>query len=272
MKKLAVVVLLVLVLVFSSVQIAAAVTDGRPDGNGHPYVVLLLMDVGGEPAFRCSGTLIAPKVLVTAGHCTSNEPGVPYSGMRVFNEADVQSDPTYPYPGGPNTIEATAWYTLTGDAWFDQPFYMNDVGIVILSKAIKLKEYGALPTVNQFDSWKTERGLQDVYFTSVGYGLQAAYPPAASWKDERLKIRMYANPVLIQINGGIVGDYSLLLSNNAKTGGTCFGDSGGPNFVGDSNVIAGVTSFGMNSTCGGTGGIFRLDRQRVLDFINAYLH
>lgn len=271
MKKLTIALVLVMALMFSTVRIANAITDGNPDGNGHPYVVLLLMDVGGAPTYRCSGTLLSPTVLVTAGHCTSNEPGNPYTGMRVFNEADVQSDPTYPNPGGPNTVEALDWHTLTGDAWFDQPFYMNDVGIVILSQPINLSQYGALPTVDQFDSYKTKRGLQNVFFTSVGYGRQASFPPAASWKDETLKIRYYANPNLIQINGGIVGDYGMLLTNNAKTGGTCFGDSGGPNFVGNSNVIAGVTSFGMNSNCGGTGGIFRLDRQRVQDFIHTYL-
>jgi hypothetical protein len=34
-----------------------------------------------------------------------------------------------------------------------------------------------------------------------------------------------------------------MLSANAATGGTCFGDSGGPHFIGDSNVLAGVSSF-----------------------------
>jgi secreted trypsin-like serine protease len=77
--------------------------------------------------------------------------------------------------------------------------------------------------------------------------------------------------VLDQINTGFVGDFSLLLSNNAATGGTCFGDSGGPNFLGSSSVIAGVTSFGLNGTCGGTGGVFRLDRQNVLDFITNFV-
>ena len=67
-----------------------------------------------------------------------------------------------------------------------------------------------------------------------------------------------------------VGDFSLLLSNNASTGGTCFGDSGGPNFLGSSNVIAGVTSFGINGTCGGTGGVFRVDRPDVLAFVGQY--
>ena len=44
-----------------------------------------------------------------------------------------------------------------------------------------------------------------------------------------------------------------------------------PNFIGSTNVIAGVTSFGLNGSCGGTGGVFRLDRRDVLDFISQYL-
>jgi secreted trypsin-like serine protease len=84
---------------------------------------------------------------------------------------------------------------------------------------------------------------------------------------------MVAHPKLNQINvPGFTGDFSLLLSNNASSGGTCFGDSGGPNFLGSSNVVAGVTSFGINTNCAGTQGVFRMDRQNVLDFVNSYLH
>jgi secreted trypsin-like serine protease len=64
---------------------------------------------------------------------------------------------------------------------------------------------------------------------------------------------------LLQINTGFTCDGSLLLSNNTNTGGTCFGDSGGPNFVGNTNVVVGVTSFGLNGTCAGTGGVYRAD-------------
>jgi secreted trypsin-like serine protease len=84
-------------------------------------------------------------------------------------------------------------------------------------------------------------------------------------------VRMFASPHLVQINTGFTGNFSLLLSNNASTGGTCFGDSGGPNYLGTSNVIAGVTSFGLNGSCGGTGGVFRLDRANVLDFVSQYM-
>src|SRR5438876_1506463 len=238
------------------------ITDGTLDGNAHPAVVLIIMDIAGKPAFRCSGTVIAPKVVLTAGHC-AGEPGE-FSGLRIFNEADVQHDPTYPGPGGPNTIEATAWHSHP--QFTESAFFLHDVGVVLLSKAVKLAagQYGKLPTVNQLDSLKPSSATT---FTSVGYGVQRINPV----KIEAEKIRMLANPHLIQINTGFTGDFSLLLSNNASTGGTCFGDSGGPNYLGSGNVIAGVTSFGLNGSCGGTGGVFRLDRQNVLDFVTQFL-
>ena len=238
------------------------ITDGTLDGNAHPAVVLIIMDIAGKPAFRCSGTIIAPKVVLTAGHC-AGEPGE-FSGLRIFNEADVQHDPTYPGPGGPNTIEATAWHSHP--AFTERLFFLHDVGVVLLKKAVNLPsgQYGKLPTQDQLDALQPR---SSTVFTAVGYGLQEINPVHI----ESQRIRMFAEPHLIQINGGIVGDFSLLLSNNASTGGTCFGDSGGPNYLGTSNVIAGVTSFGLNGTCGGTGGVFRMDRKNVLDFVGQYL-
>src|SRR5438876_5652987 len=84
-----------------------AITDGELDGNRHPAVVLLLMEVNGQPAFRCSGTLLSPTVLLTAGHC-AGAPGE-FSGMRVFTESDVDNgNNNYPFTG-PNSVEAVAW-------------------------------------------------------------------------------------------------------------------------------------------------------------------
>jgi secreted trypsin-like serine protease len=264
-RSLAVLVLLLTMLLLSFGP-AQAITDGALDGNGHPYVVLLLMEVNGEPMYRCSATLLSPTVVLTAGHCTDDYPEGVYSGMRVFTESDVdKGNNNYPY-AGPNSVEAAAWYTHP--LFETAPFYVHDVGVVILSQPIDLPEYGTLPAVNSLDSLKTKRGLQDTTFTSVGYGLQQSNPVHVV-SD---RVRMVAHPRLIQINvPGYTGDFSLLLSNNHATGGTCFGDSGGPNFLGDSNVVAGVTSFGKNGNCAGTGGVFRMDRQDVLDFVNQFL-
>jgi V8-like Glu-specific endopeptidase len=232
------------------------------DGNAHPAVVLIVMDIDGRPAFRCSGTLIAPTVVLTAGHC-AGEPGE-FSGLRVFTESDVENgNNNFPF-AGPNTIEATEWHSHP--QFTESAFFLHDVGVVVLSKAVKLasNQYGKLPKQDQLDVLQPSSSTK---FTAVGYGLQRINPAHV----EAELIRMFAEPHLIQINTGFTGDFSLLLSNNASTGGTCFGDSGGPNYLGTSNVIAGVTSFGLNNTCGGTGGVFRLDRKNVLDFVTQYL-
>jgi hypothetical protein len=267
MKKLSLAVLTSIALALPYAGPAHAVTDGVPDGNGHPFVGLLVFDVGGVPAWRCSGTLLSSTVLLTAGHCTDGA-----TGGRVWFEADVQSNQAaLGYPGG--GLTSVAFCEIKTHPQFSEgSFVLHDVGVVVLCAPHESSVYGVLPAANQLDALKTKRGKQDVTFTSVGYGLQKSFPDAASWKDQAYKIRMVATPHLLQINTpGFTGDFSLLLSNNAATGGTCFGDSGGPNFLGNTNIVAGVTSFGINSNCGGTGGVFRMDRQNVLDFVNDFL-
>lgn len=128
--------------------------------------------------------------------------------------------------------------------------------------------YGQLPELDQLDVLSTTRRQQDGTFTAVGYGLQKSFPDATSWKAQADRVRMVAHPKLNQINvPGFTGEFSMLRSNNATTGGICFGDSGGANFVGTSNVVAGVTSFGKKGTCAGTGGVYRVDRADDLGWL-----
>ncbi len=244
---------------------ATAVTDGEPDGNRHPYVGLMVaQDAKGNPLWRCSGTLLSPTVFLTAGHCTES----PAAHVEIWFDADVESG--IPANGYPNKGQASG-KPYTHPNYNPNAFYLRDLGVVVLKKGYETSQYGALPGLNQLDALATERGQQDVTFTAVGYGLQESFPDAASWQEHNVRVRMLARPKLNQINGGIVGDFSLLLSNNAHSGGTCFGDSGGPNFLGDSNVVAGVTSFGLNGNCAGTGGVFRMDRSWSLDWVGSFL-
>jgi hypothetical protein len=251
---------------------ASAVTDGTLDGNQHPYVGLMTAhDADGDYLWRCSGTLISPTVFVTAGHCTF---GASYA-VVYFDTGPIIPDPDFTldtrscegiegYPcGGGVTGEV-----FTSPQYDDNAFYLNDVGVVVLDEPVILDEYGVLPEAGALNGLKPGASTT---FTSVGYGLQESYPDAAAWKDVAIRVRMVAHPHLLQINRGIVGDYALLLSNNAHTGGTCFGDSGGPNFIDDTNVLAGVTSFGLNPTCGGTGGVYRLDQADDLAWIESFL-
>ena len=251
---------------------ANAITDGDLDGNAHPYVGLMVAKAANDtPLWRCSGTLMSPTVFLTAGHCTE----APAAKAVIYFTSTVVSGTG----GTPPNICATGrvGYPCNGGATgtththpdFDpNAFFVRDLGVVVLDAPVTgITTFGQLPSRDSLDSLKVN---SKTTFTSVGYGLQKSFPDAASWKDVAQKTRMVANPQLIQINGGIVGDFSLLLSNNANTGGNCFGDSGGANFLGSSRVVAGVTSFGLNTTCGGVGGIFRVDRGWSLDWLATF--
>ena len=252
---------LVLTLSVSAVP-ANAVTDGELDGNGHPYVGLMVaQNASGTPLWRCSGTLISATVFLTAGHCTES----PAAHIEIWFDADVEAG-----------IDAgTNGYPFDGDAGgtpFTHPqydpnaFFLFDLGVVVLDKPIKMKKYGALPSLGQNRTYSDANPGSAAVYTAVGYGLQKINPVFV----EAERVRMFANPHRIQIDGGLVGDFSLLLSNNASTGGTCFGDSGGPNFIGSSNVIGGVTSFGLNGNCAGTGGVYRVDQPDDLNWLATF--
>ena len=244
-------------------RVSAQITDGTLDGNGHPYVGLMsARDANNKHLWRCSGTLLSPTLFLTAGHCTE----APAVRGEIFFGADL--DALIPGTNYPAKSDAGG-KVYTHPQYDPNAFYLYDLGVVVLDKPFKRSQYGALPKQDVLDDLARQRGQKDLTFTAVGYGLQKAFPDAASWKEQAQKIRMVAHPRLVQINTGYTGDFSILLSNNANTGGTCFGDSGGPNFIGTSNVIGGVTSFGNNDTCAGTGGVYRVDRADDLDWLSA---
>lgn len=255
---------------------ADAITNGELDGNGHPYVGLMVFQLE-DGRFRCSGALISPTKFLTAGHCTFGVIGK----VQIWFDADVESD-RCKLTGADLTPEKCAaatpdWngYPFFGQAtgtafahpqYDDDAFFLHDLGIVVLDKPWKTKTYATLPTLGQNTTYSNENRGSSAVYTAVGYGLQQINPAFVTQE----RVRMFAKPYRVQIDGGIVGDFSILLSNNHSSGGTCFGDSGGPNFIGSSNVIGGVTSFGLNGTCGGTGGVYRVDQPDDLDWLKTF--
>ena len=261
-RKTLVIVLSVLASLVLSIGPVGAISDGELDGTGHPYVGLMVaQDGNGDPLWRCSGTLLSSTLFLTAGHCTE----APAAHVEIWFDADVESGiPAngYPFTGD---VGGTPY---THPSYDPNAFYRYDLGVVVLDTPFVMANYGALPQKDVLDQLAKRRGKKDVTFTAVGYGLQASFPDQASFLENNTRVRMVAHPRLLQINvPGFTGDFSLLLSNNHATGGTCFGDSGGPNFIGDSNVVGGVTSFGKNGNCAGTGGVYRVDRADDLDWL-----
>ena len=256
LKKLVLIVIAALTIV-ATIPTVRAVTDGELDGNRHPFVGLMVaQNADGDPLWRCSGTLLSARVFLTAGHCTE----APAAHIEIWFASDVESG--IPQNGYPFTGDVGGT-PFTHPNYNPDAFFLFDLGVVVLDKPMRIGTYGTLPEQDVLDRLATRRGTKDVTFTSVGYGLQSINPVFV----ESARVRMFATPHLIQINSGQVGDFSLLLSNNHSTGGTCFGDSGGPNFIGKSNVIGGVTSFALNGNCGGTGGVYRVDRADDLNWL-----
>ncbi|MEZ5341773.1 MAG: trypsin-like serine protease [Acidimicrobiales bacterium] len=249
---------------------AGAITRGGTlDGDDHPYVGLMLaLDADGAPLWRCTGTLISPTVFVTAGHCTES----PAASAEVFFQSDLEPDPAvFGYPFGP--YDASTHGTTYVHPLFDpDAFYLYDLGVVKLDEPVILSEYASLPSAGFVDTLANGRKNNSV--TVVGYGLQAASSnPVKPEKTVAAKTRYQAELMIVNTRGAAgIGNLpdsnSMMLSGDAKHGGTCFGDSGGPTLVGD--TLLAVTSFGLNGNCAGVGGVFRIDRQAELDWISSF--
>lgn len=251
-------VFIAVVIVIAGSGPAFAITHGEPDGDDHPYVGLLIFDVGGSPAWRCTGTLLNPSVMLTAGHCTFGA-----TGGRVWFESDVDSAPGTNYPlGGGTAIEFAAIFSHPD--YEDSNFALHDLGVVILQQPVNLPTYGALPQAGLLDGLATQRGLQEQIFNPVGYGLQSVRP---GFQSDRVRYSAQVHLVSVRGTAGVPAGEAVLFTNNPgrpASGGTCFGDSGGPIFWGESNVIVAVTSFSLNQNCKGTSGGHRIDTEEDL--------
>jgi secreted trypsin-like serine protease len=262
--------LLALMMVLGLSVSAGAITKGGTlDGDDHPYVGLMVAKIDGRPVWRCSGSLISSTVFVTAGHCTYGT-----TSAEIWFESDLEAnleDSGYPFTG------ETSGKTHTHPLYDDSVFFYHDLGLVILDEPVVLDEYASLPDVDAVDGLLADKGRKGSTLTAVGYGLQQASPA----KNEngmdmtRADRTRYQADLKIVTSKGVAGigtpnfpgSRSLLVSGDARNGGTCFGDSGGPML--DGNVIMAVTSFGLNPVCAGVGGVYRIDGATELGWISS---
>ena len=246
-----------------------AVTFGEPDGTRHPYVGTILFQVP-SGYYSCSATLVTPSVLVTAGHCTSE------GGVRNLNTW-VKFSPSISFPGYENYSSLGDYLDDKKNGWtkgeaFPHPNYRDyaqfpltyDVGVVVLRQRISMNVYGALPPEGFLT---TIRGAADNDFTVVGYGMQGLIKPflADAYTRYRGSVR------LVELNSTFNGGQSAKFTNNPGIGGgSCFGDSGGPVFYANTNMMAAVVSWGI-TPCIGVDYQFRLDTAIALNFVRQYL-
>ena len=255
---------------------AVAVTFGSPDGGAHPHVGTLLFKTP-SGYYSCTGTMMSPTVMMTAGHCTE-EAGV--TNLKTW----VNFQPTISFSTGcgglpPEQIPACrdAYFDNPDNGWIKgtahpHPQYDDfaqfpatfDVGIVVLDTPVQLGTYGTLPPLGFLE---TVKKAKDDRFTVVGYGMQGYNPHWLSdiWRRDVGTVR------LTELNGTRNGGYSAKFSNNPGSGGgTCYGDSGGPIFYKDTNIVVAIVSFGY-TPCIGNDYNFRTDIQTTQDFVDSYL-
>src|SRR5215212_5783845 len=258
------------------VQPTRAITGNYVEDTEHPFVGLVVFyDTGGEFLGRCSGSLLTPYVFLTAGHCTATyeDDGDLYAPdtARVYFQQDAganynpetELDPITGYPEtcAPGTLGVTC---ATSDELYDFDYTggIHDLGLVILDQPITLSEYGQLAGAGTLDALATRRGRQEVTFTDSGYGVTDAREHPAS-RATSFRDRLMAEAKLVNLRNAWTGGLYLQTSANAGggRGGTCYGDSGGPVFLGQStsNLIVSVTSFGLSPWCTGVDFSYRVD-------------
>jgi hypothetical protein len=225
---------------------ANAITNGAPDGTAHPQVGALLapQPYSDGTWATCSGTLISPTVFLTAAHCDQD-----------VGRVAVTFEPVYDAATG-----ATWWGT-----WHADPAYRNaqsdphDIAVVVLDRAVTGIAPAPLPAAGSLAALPKGTPI-----TSVGYGAQSVTiekGPTFHYAD----IRYAATGTL----NAVTRSWLRASMNPARgDGGTCYGDSGGPNFVGD--VVAATTITG-DFMCRATNVDYRLDTPSARAFLGQYV-
>lgn len=264
---------------------AAAITWGAPDNNDHPNVVALLFVQNGAGFFSCTGTLLTPYVVLTAGHCTEGG-GQVNSLTYARNSPDIDaaiSNELGSYPSVTSWLDAT-W--VRGQAvphpqFADYAEFPNtyDIGVILLEQPIYVAEYGALPLPGQFDYLRKARGsISERQARVVGYGLQGKIPAFAG--DDFVRYAATSSVTGLSVSSTI-GEQNFKFTNNPGNGGgpggTCSGDSGGPAFYIDpasgeeTNIVMAVNSYGIAPKCNGNDYQFRTDIEAAQNFVIPYL-
>ena len=192
--------------------------------------------------------------------------------------------PLYPFGGpGSGAVEGTP-YTNPNYRSAENPygggnglpaFSYRDVGVVVLDEPVIMAQYGALPAAGLVDTLKNKTPID-----FVGYGVQYQAqipgnqlpqpPPYYRWTGPR--IRMYAPSNLVSGNFVHAAEFMrLALNPGGGSGGTCYGDSGGPDLLGGTDTVLAVNSYVTNVNRSGVGYSGRVDIPEILEWIYSFL-
>jgi hypothetical protein len=262
--------LLLAVGVAITAQPASAITGGQRDEvHTNVGVVRFTTETG---RFRCSGTLISPTVVLTAGHCTGDTGASPATNVFVSFNTDLPLDPLAPGITPAERAARAANY-ITGTAHPDPGWTgklsvskQHDQGVVVLDAPATSKWPGITPApllpVGTLDA--NQGALKNETFTLVGYGV------AIGAKKSQIVIpeRRFTTSFLKNVQAEVV-TFQINDNDSKAGGGSCFGDSGGPAFLGQ--YVVGDASFVNSLTCNATGGYQRVDTAYSRAFLEQFI-
>jgi hypothetical protein len=250
---------------------AQAITYGFVDSNNtfsNTGAFIVKSPTTGQIFPICSGTMITPEVFLTASHCTIFfEQDLAPEGYTAF----VSLDGSIPF--GSLTSNQTKLlavkHVVTNPNFNQSQSDSGDIAVLILQKRVQGVTPAVLPSCGLLDQLVAQNGLKNAVFTPVGYGVQNRVVGGGVpfFQDLNPIPRMFAFSSFNSLNGGYIR-----LSQNPSTGngGTCFGDSGGPNFltVNGQQILAAITITG-DTVCRSTNVDYRTDTVSAQAFLAA---
>jgi secreted trypsin-like serine protease len=250
---------IIVILALLLVTPVLAITFGEPDYDGHPNVgAMIVQEPDGVKYLYCSGTLIAPDVFLTAAHCTA---AAAFYGAEP-HDVYVTFDQVY---------DESA--TLHRGTYHLNPNYghdshdLNDVAVITLDEPITDITTATLPPAGLLSDMKKAHELKGHRFVTVGYG---------TLRDDKTKgphsLDGYGERYFAEQTFQALKPYWLQISMNPSTGsgGTCYGDSGGPHFLGDSDMIVSLTVTG-DAWCRATDVTYRLDTESARSYLSQFV-
>jgi hypothetical protein len=251
---------------------AMAIVYGEPDGDEHPFVGAIVVDVPqlSRLVQWCSGTLIADTIFLTAAHCTDPLDSIlaNFPGAQVLVTFDPTIDPSGTFYTTDEWIEHPEYNRFQGQYGLSDP---RDVAVILLDESPPGITPASLPTAGLLDELMAAKKLRHTRFTAVGYGTIRETHQGAF---DSIVINLDRNRAEQGFFSLTQAWLTLPMLPMVDSGGTCYGDSGGPHFIHlngiETDIIASITVTG-DAVCKATDKTYRMDTPVVREFLGQFV-